>query len=254
MKPENLRRMEADRALVERYLEGCFLYDGEPQQTLFKAMRYSLLAGGKRLRPILTLNFARACGGTAEQALPFAAAVEMVHTYSLIHDDLPCMDDDDYRERVALAVTMLGECAGELGMVGGQMLDLEGEDKVLSEAEVGSIHVRKTGALIGAACTLGVIAAGGTEQQLDAAAQYAAGLGLAFQIRDDMLDVIGDAEKLGKKTGMDEHKNTYARLLSLDECRRRIDTLTEHAVKALDAFDDTAFLRELAQLLADRDS
>ena len=291
MKPENLRRMEADRALVERYLEGCFLYDGEPQQTLFKAMRYSLLAGGKRLRPILTLNFARACGGTAEQALPFAAAVEMVHTYSLIHDDLPCMDDDDYRrgaltchkvygeatavlagdalltaaftrlgmaklppERVALAVTMLGECAGELGMVGGQMLDLEGEDKVLSEAEVGAIHVRKTGALIGAACTLGVIAAGGTEQQLDAAAQYAAGLGLAFQIRDDMLDVIGDAEKLGKNTGMDEHKNTYARLLSLDECRRRIDTLTEHAVKALDAFDDTSFLRELAQLLADRDS
>ena len=157
-------------------------------------------------------------------------------------------------ERVALAVTMLGECAGELGMVGGQMLDLEGEDKVLSEAEVGAIHVRKTGALIGAACTLGVIAAGGTEQQLDAAAQYAAGLGLAFQIRDDMLDVIGDAEKLGKKTGMDEHKNTYARLLSLDECRRRIDTLTEHAMKALDAFDDTAFLRELAQLLADRDS
>ena len=290
MKDEYLRQMADDCTMVEDYLSRCFCYDGEPQQTLFEAMRYSLLAGGKRLRPILTLNFARACGGTAEQALPFAAAVEMIHTYSLIHDDLPCMDNDDYRrgvptchkvygeaaavlagdalltaaftrlgmaklppERVALAVTMLGECAGELGMVGGQMLDLEGEDKVLSEKEIGAIHVRKTGALIGAACTLGVIAAGGNEQQLDAAAQYAAGLGLAFQIRDDMLDVIGDMEKLGKKTGMDEHKNTYARLLSLDECRHRIDQLTKHAVSALDAFEDTAFLRELAQMLADRD-
>ena len=290
MKDEYLRQMADDCTMVEDYLSRCFCYDGEPQQTLFEAMRYSLLAGGKRLRPILTLNFARACGGTAEQALPFAAALEMIHTYSLIHDDLPCMDNDDYRrgvptchkvygeaaavlagdalltaaftrlgmaklppERVALAVTMLGECAGELGMVGGQMLDLEGEDKVLSEKEIGAIHVRKTGALIGAACTLGVIAAGGNEQQLDAAAQYAAGLGLAFQIRDDMLDVIGDMEKLGKKTGMDEHKNTYARLLSLDECRHRIDQLTKHAVSALDAFEDTAFLRELAQMLADRD-
>ena len=291
MNPDFIRRMDADRELVEDYLDRCFLYDGEPQKTLFEAMRYSLLAGGKRLRPILTLNFARVCGGTAEQALPFAAAVEMVHTYSLIHDDLPCMDDDDYRrgaptchkvygeaaavlagdalltaaftrlgmaklppERVALAVTMLGECAGELGMVGGQMLDLEGENKLLSEKEIGAIHVRKTGALIGAACTLGVIAAGGSEKQLDAAAQYAAGLGLAFQIRDDMLDVIGDAEKLGKKTGMDEHKNTYARLLSLDECQRRIDQLTEHAVSALGIFEDTAFLRELAQMLMKRDN
>ena len=148
---------------------------------------------------------------------------------------------------------MLGECAGELGMVGGQMLDLEGEDKTLTEDEIGAIHVRKTGALIGAACTLGVIAAGGSEQQLDAAAQYAAGLGLAFQIRDDMLDVIGDAQKMGKKTGMDEHKNTYARLLSLEECRRRIDRLTDHAVQALDAFDDAGFLRELAQLLVERE-
>ena len=291
MKPEYLQQMESDRALVENYLSRCFIYDSEPQKKLFEAMRYSLLAGGKRLRPILTLNFTRACGGDAELALPFAAAVEMVHTYSLIHDDLPCMDDDDYRrgaltchkvygeaaavltgdalltaaftrigmaklpaERVALAVTMLGECAGELGMVGGQMLDLEGEDKVLGEDEIGAIHVRKTGALIGAACTLGVIAAGGSEQQLDAAAQYAAGLGLAFQIRDDMLDVIGDEQKLGKKTGMDEHKNTYARLLSLDECQRRIGRLTDHAVKALDVFDDADFLRELALLLVDRDS
>jgi geranylgeranyl diphosphate synthase type II len=290
MKAEYLARMRDEAALVENYLENCFVYPGEPQQKLFEAMRYSLLAGGKRLRPILTLEFCRACGGVAEAALPFAAALEMVHTYSLIHDDLPCMDDDDFRrgrptchrvygeanavlagdalltaaftrlsmapyppERIVLAVQMLGECAGELGMVGGQVLDLEGEDKVLSEDEIGAIHVRKTGALIGAACTLGVIAAGGTDAQLDAAAKYAAGLGLAFQIRDDMLDVIGDAEKLGKQTGMDEHKNTYARLLSLEECRRRVDRLTDYAVSALDAFDGADFLRELAYWLISRD-
>ena len=290
MKPENWNRMKADQSLVEDYLNRCFVYDGEPQQRLFEAMRYSLLAGGKRLRPVLTLCFARACGLEAEQAMPFAAAVEMVHTYSLIHDDLPCMDNDDYRrgaltchkvygeatavlagdalltaaftrlgmsklppERIALAMTMLGECAGELGMVGGQMLDLEGEDKTLTEDEIGAIHVRKTGSLIGAACTLGVIAAGGTDAQLDAAAQYAAGLGLAFQIRDDMLDVIGDEKKLGKQTGMDAHKNTYARLLSLEECQKKIDRLTDHAVGALDAFDDPDYLGELARMLVNRD-
>ena len=290
MKAEYLERMKADAALIENYLENCFVYPGEPQQKLFEAMRYSLLAGGKRLRPVLTLEFCRACGGVPEAALPFAAALEMVHTYSLIHDDLPCMDDDDLRrgrptchrvygeanavlagdalltaaftrlsmapyppERIVLAVQMLGECAGELGMVGGQVLDLEGEDKALTEDEIGAIHARKTGALIGAACTLGVIAAGGTDAQLDAAAQYAAGLGLAFQIRDDMLDVIGDAEKLGKQTGMDEHKNTYARLLSLEECQRRVDKLTDFAVSALDAFDGAGFLRELAFWLISRD-
>ena len=290
MKPEYLERLNGDTALIEAYLAQCFVYPDEPQQTLFEAMRYSLLAGGKRLRPVLTLEFCRACGGVPEAALPFAAALEMVHTYSLIHDDLPCMDNDDYRrgrltnhrvygeanavlagdalltaaftrlsmaplppERIVQAVQMLGECAGELGMVGGQVLDLEGEDKILTEDEIGAIHARKTGALIGAACTLGVVAAGGTEARLDAAARYAAGLGLAFQIRDDMLDVIGEQEKLGKQTGMDAHKNTYARLLSLEECRRRMDRLTVHAVEALDAFDDPGFLRELAQMLVSRD-
>ncbi len=290
MDSDFLAQMRDDTRLIEDYLARCFVYDGQPQQTLFRAMRYSLLAGGKRLRPILTLNFARVCGLDAEDALPFAAALEMVHTYSLIHDDLPCMDDDDYRrgaptchkvygeagavlagdalltaaftrlamaklpaDRIVQAVQMLGECAGELGMVGGQMLDLEGENQRLSEDEIGAIHVRKTGALIGAACTLGVIAAGGSEEQMDSAAQYAAGIGLAFQIRDDMLDVIGDAGKLGKQTGMDENKNTYARRLSMDECQRRVDRLTDHAVQALDRFEDTEFLKELAFWLVQRD-
>lgn len=290
MESEFELRMREDIAQIEQYLSGCFVYPEEPQQRLFEAMRYSLLAGGKRLRPVMVLEFCRACGGDPEKALPFASAMEMVHTYSLIHDDLPCMDNDDYRrgrltnhkvygeanavlagdglltaafsrlamaelpaERIVLAVQMLGECAGELGMVGGQVLDLEGEEKLLDEEGIGAIHVRKTGALISAACSLGVIAAGGSDEQLDAAARYAAGLGLAFQIRDDMLDVIGDAQKLGKKTGMDEKKNTYPRILSIEECQRRVDKLTGYAVGALSAFEDSVFLRELALRLVSRD-
>lgn len=284
------QQMQQDLAQIEAYLAQCFVYPEEPQQTLFDAMRYSLLAGGKRLRPVMVLEFCRACGGDVEAALPFAAAVEMVHTYSLIHDDLPCMDDDDYRrgrltnhkvygeatavlagdglltaafmrlamaklppERICLAVQMLSECAGELGMVGGQMLDLEAEEKECNEEEIGAIHTRKTGALISAACTLGVIAAGGTDEQLDAAAQYAAGLGLAFQIRDDMLDVIGDEQKLGKQTGKDIEKNTYPRLFSMEQCQKKVDKLTNYALDALKIFPEHSFLRTLALSLVERD-
>ncbi len=290
MKPEFFENLKQISARVEDALAACFVYPGEPQQELFDSMRYSLLAGGTRLRPVLTLEFCRACGGDVEAAMPFALAVEMVHTYSLIHDDLPCMDNDDYRrgrltnhkvygeslavlagdalltaaftrlsmaklppERICQAVEMLGECAGELGMVGGQVLDLAAEEKLCTEDEIGAIHTRKTGALISAACTLGVIAAGGSEEQFDAAARYAAGLGHAFQIRDDMLDVIGDPEKLGKNTGMDEKKNTYARLLSLEECQRRVDKLTDFALDALSAFEDAEFLKDLALWLVERE-
>jgi len=290
MKPEFFEKLKTLGTQVEDALSSCFVYPGEPQQELFDSMRYSLLAGGKRLRPVLTLEFCRACGGDVEAAMPFALAVEMIHTYSLIHDDLPCMDNDDYRrgrltnhkvygesmavlagdalltaaftrlcvaklppERICQAVEMLGEFAGELGMVGGQVLDLAAEEKLCTEEEIGAIHTRKTGALISAACTLGVIAAGGSDEQFDAAARYAAGLGLAFQIRDDMLDVIGDPEKLGKNTGMDEKKNTYARLFSLEECQRKVDKLTDFALEALSAFEDSAFLKELALWLVERE-
>ena len=191
---EALLRSYADR--VEGYLHSCFTDADEPQQVLFDAMRYSLLAGGKRLRPVLAQAFCELCGGSAMDALPFAAAVEMVHTYSLIHDDLPCMDNDDYRRgrltnhkvygeatavlagdalltaafghlaaaplpasRVVKATRVLSLCAGELGMVGGQVLDMEAEHRVCTEEEVLAIQSRKTGALISAACQLGVIAA-----------------------------------------------------------------------------------------------
>ena len=180
---------------IEQYLdEQCFIYETEPQKKLFDAMRYSLLAGGKRLRPMFVLDFCRMCGGDISVALPFAAAIEMIRTYSLIHDDLPCMDNDDYRrgkltnhkvygEAIAVlagdalltaafstiasaplsadiriqAVHILSNCAGELGMVGGQVLDMDAENRVCTEQEVLDIHLRKTVALIRASCMIGVV-------------------------------------------------------------------------------------------------
>ena len=282
-------RMKEYCAAVEAYLQNCFA-EPAPQKTLRDSMRYSLLAGGKRIRPVLVLEFCRVCGGDWKKALPFAAALEMIHTYSLIHDDLPCMDDDDYRrgrltnhkvygEACAVlagdglltaafetavkaevspvaaveAVRVLAACAGEAGMVGGQILDLEGEQKVCAAEEIHLIHKLKTGALISAGCQLGVIAAGGTEQQRAAARTYAEGIGLAFQLRDDILDVTGDAAKLGKATGMDVNKNTFVKLYGLERCEEMVREETEKAVSAVEAFADRAFLTELARYLADRD-
>ena len=275
---------------IETYLqEQCFIYDNEPQQKLFQAMRYSLLAGGKRLRPLLVLEFCRICGGNVTKAMPLAAAVEMIHTYSLIHDDLPCMDNDDFRrgnptnhkvygEAVAVlagdalltaafsyiakadlpaearirAVEILSECAGELGMVGGQILDIESESRQCTVQEVLDIQSRKTGALIRAACLMGVIAAGGSQEQLQAASQYASHLGLAFQIRDDMLDVIGNAQELGKAVGTDTVKNTFVQLYGIEACGQMVQEHTQIAIDALCAFEDTNYLRWLADSLMNR--
>lgn len=275
---------------IEKYLdESCFQYDNEPQKTLFSSMRYSLLAGGKRLRPIFVFDFCRMCGGDWEAALPFAAAIEMIHTYSLIHDDLPCMDNDDYRrgmltnhkvygEAIAVlagdglltaafsyltkapysadtrikAVEVLAACAGELGMVGGQVLDMQSEERECTVQEVIDIQSRKTGALIRAACMLGVLAAGGTEQQLTAAAEFASHLGLAFQIRDDMLDVIGDAKELGKAVGVDTQKNTFVHLYGLEKCDKLVCENTAQAIKALHIFENADYMKALANHLTDR--
>lgn len=275
---------------VETYLNGCFTDKTQPQQTLFAAMRYSLLAGGKRIRPVLVLEFCRLCGGAWEKALDFAAALEMIHTYSLIHDDLPCMDNDDYRrgrltnhkvygeaqavlagdglltaafstaagadapaETVVEIVRTLSRCAGELGMVGGQVLDMEGEGKNLTPQGLLEIHSRKTGALIVAACTMGVIAAGGSAAQREAATRYADALGLAFQIRDDMLDAVGDAKKLGKAVHVDGNKNTFVTLYGLERCEAFLQEETEKALSALSAFENPSFLMELTRRLASRD-
>ena len=280
--------------IYKDYIEG-FLsdwyaqFDEEPQKKLYEAMRYSLLAGGKRLRPVLAFEFCRLCGGNWQIAAPFAAAIEMIHTYSLIHDDLPCMDDDDFRrgrptnhkvfgeamavlagdalltdafavastakvsgKAMADAIGILAECAGSAGMVGGQVLDIMSEERVLSEQEVLDIQTRKTGALIRAACACGALAGNCTEAQFDAACQYAAGLGLAFQIRDDMLDVIGTQEEMGKGVGTDETKNTFVRLYGLEKCEELVSKYTRYAIDALDVFEDADFAKALALSLTTR--
>ena len=275
---------------IDQYLkDNCFHYPQEPQQVLFDAMRYSLLSGGKRLRPIFVYDFCRMCGGDWKLAAPFAAAVEMVHTYSLIHDDLPCMDNDDFRrgsptnhkvygEAIAIlagdalltgafsrlanasypadirirAVEVLSECAGELGMVGGQVLDIQSEMRQCTKQEVVDIQDRKTGALIRAACILGVLAGGGDSAKIHAASSFATNLGLAFQIRDDMLDVIGNPEQLGKSTGSDTDKNTFVQLYGIEKCDSLVKEHTAIAVDALSEFNDTEYICQLAQMLTCR--
>lgn len=156
-------------------------------------------------------------------------------------------------EAIVQAVRILSEQAGELGMVGGQVLDMEAETQELSEQGIYDIQSRKTGALIAAACQIGVVAAGGTQQQLDAAKVYAQNLGLAFQIRDDMLDVLGDAQKLGKATHMDAQKNTFVRLYGVDTCAKMIEAQTKTAIEALSCFENSSFLVKMARELAFRE-
>lgn len=290
MKQPMSEQFEEYRSYIEAYLQdNCFLYPSQPQKTLFDAMRYSLLAGGKRLRPVFVMDFCRMCGGDWKDAAPFAAAVEMIHTYSLIHDDLPCMDDDDFRrgrltnhkvygEAIAVlsgdalltaafsylaqagysadirikAVTVLAECAGALGMVGGQVLDIQSEERECTQQEVVDIQSRKTGALIKAACVLGVLAGNGSEVQLQAAETFADHLGLAFQIRDDMLDVIGDSSVLGKAVGVDGSKNTFVQLYGLEKCDSLVKDHTEKACMALTVFSNHDFMEALTVSLTNR--
>lgn len=283
-------KYQAYKDQIECYLDKCcFVYPDEPQQKLFESMRYSLLAGGKRLRPIFVFDFCAMCGGNWVDATPFAAALEMIHTYSLIHDDLPCMDNDDYRrgmltnhkkfdEATAVlagdglltaafqfvskapfssdirikAVEVLSACAGELGMVGGQVLDMQSETRQCTQQEVLDIQNRKTGALIKAACVLGVLAGQGSAVQIAAAESFASDLGLAFQIRDDMLDVIGNAQELGKAVGVDTQKNTFVQLYGLDVCDKMVKDHTVSAINALSCFEDHTFMEELALQLTGR--
>ena len=285
------QQLQAYKQFIESYLKDFYSrFSGEPQKKLFDAMQYSLFAGGKRIRPILTMEFCRMCCGDYRKAAPFAGAIEMIQTYSLIHDDLPCMDNDDFRrgiptnhkvygegtavlagdalltdafmlassatldkpENVALAIGILAHNTGSMGMVGGQMLDIDSESRELTEQEVFHIHSRKTVALINASCVLGVIAGGGNEAQMQAASQFASGLGMAFQIRDDILDVIGYAAELGKPVGTDEKKNTFVRLYGLKRCDDMVMRYTQMAIDALDAFEDADFLKEMALKLTSR--
>lgn len=278
--------------LVDLKLSEFFNPSGLSYDGLLESMHYSLTAGGKRIRPTLVLEFCRISGGDIEKALPVACAIEMLHTYSLIHDDLPCMDNDELRrgkptnhvvygectatlagdalqaeafgtiarselpaENKIACVEILADAVGSDGMCAGQYLDMVGESKQLTEDELDDINSRKTGALLIAACRMGVAAAGGSGEMLEAAAHYGACVGAAFQIRDDILDVISTSEELGKPIGSDaqEHKNTYMALLGESKCMEMIEKLTNQAKSALcGAFDDTKFLCDLADSMVTR--
>lgn len=257
-----------------------------------QAMRYSVENGGKRIRPALLLEFCRVCGGDYKKAVPFACALEMIHTYSLIHDDLPCMDNDDFRrgkpschiafgEEYALlagdalltlafetamksnlsaeitvkAAKELAKAAGVTGMVGGQVLDLQNEGKKVGVSDLQKTDELKTGELIRAACVLGCICAGADDKKIAAAEKYAHDIGIAFQIVDDILDVTSDEETLGKPIGSDEEnqKSTYVSLLGIEKSRKTAEELTLNAQKALDAFDgDVSSLKDFAEKLKNR--
>lgn len=276
---------------INAALDG-FFWEDCPQKVLLDAMRYSLLAGGKRIRPVLLLKFCEAAGGERSAALPAACGIEMLHTYSLIHDDLPCMDNDDLRrgkptchkvfgetnavlagdalqsaaygavlsspvapERTAAMAKTLAFAAAEQGMCGGQYLDTSKEGLPVTEDELYEIHRLKTGALLRAACVMGVQCAGGTAEQVSAAEDFAMNLGLAFQIRDDVLDTISTVDELGKPIGSDaaEKKTTFVSLLGVEECSRLVHEHTEKAKSAIAGlFSDTDFLCWLADVLADR--
>lgn len=265
------------------------------ENKLINAMEYSLMAGGKRIRPQLVLEFAKLCGGSEEEAMPFACGVEMIHTYSLIHDDLPCMDNDDYRrgrksnhivfgEDIALlagdalqslafkimassanannavavskAVANLADYCGATGMVGGQVIDLEYENKTADIAILREMDLKKTAALIKSSCEMGCIISGADDKQIKSAGEFGEAIGIAFQIVDDILDVTADEKKLGKPTGSDKEnkKSTYASLLGLNKCKKLVDELTNKALNSLTDFaGDTNSLKELALKLAKRD-
>lgn len=287
--------LKARAAEIEAYLAGCLRGRDIPER-LLASMEYSLNAGGKRLRPALVLSFARLFGETVERVMPFAAALELIHTYSLIHDDLPAMDDDDLRRgkpsnhkqfdeatailagdglltdafglmfscprdmpapRVLSAAQAVARAAGSSGMVGGQALDMEYTARPgVRLDELRAMHAMKTGALITASCVAGAHLAGAPEPDLDRARRYGENLGAAFQIADDILDVVGDTKTLGKPVGSDERqgKTTYPSLLGLEKSRELAHARAQSAVEALAGLEhiEAVFLRALARYIVER--
>lgn len=286
------RKNKIDDILI-KYFENksCF------QKTIVESMEYSIRAGGKRLRPIILIEVCQMIGGNIEDSLPFACAIEMIHTYSLIHDDLPAMDNDDYRrgnltnhkvfgegiavltgdgllnlafevmlekiiatpeimDRGIRAMQVISNASGVKGMIGGQVVDLESEGKNIDKETLEFIHLTKTSAMIEAAVKAGAIIGGATENQYKELANYGRNIGLAFQIVDDILDVIGDEVKLGKKVGSDieNKKSTYPSLYGIEESKKIASGLLKESLISLELFDDKAeFLRELVDFLRVRE-
>ena len=286
---------EGKKLIDERMLS--FLPQGKAYpESIHEAMRYSLLAGGKRLRPVLVMAAAEAVGGDRNTILPFAIAAELIHTYTLIHDDLPALDNDDLRRgkptnhkvfgeaiailagdalltqafiimtRAAGMETVPPECIlkathemagalGSTGMIGGQVVDLESEGKRVNSETLEYIHIYKTGFLIRACIRCGGVLSQASKGQLSSLSSFGAHIGLAFQIIDDILDITGDQEKLGKDIGSDLTKNkaTYPALYGLEESKRKAEELVEESIDCLNEFDDRADpLREIARFFVQR--
>jgi geranylgeranyl diphosphate synthase type II len=278
---------------VERALQSSLPKPTTKPATIHKAMRYSMFAGGKRLRPILCLAAAEALGSNGNNALPLACAVECIHTYSLIHDDLPCMDDDDLRRGMPTShkvfgegmavlagdalltlafelmasvkgcsrystadmVLELGRASGSLGLIAGQVADLEGEKKKLGMNDLRYIHENKTAALITSSIRLGAMSANATAQQLKQLTTFGYSLGLAFQVIDDILDITQTSEQLGKSAGKDvkAQKSTYPALLGLEKAQKEATRLTHQAMTALKSLGKRAeSLRAISSYLLDR--
>ena len=266
------------------------------QKTIFEAMNYSLSAGGKRLRPILTLEACKLVGGNEKDAIPFATAIEMIHTYSLIHDDLPALDNDDlrrgrktnhkvYGEAIAIlagdgllnyayeimlkesigkddsnkylkAINEIAKASGIYGMIGGQVVDIESEGKSIDKDKLDFIHMNKTAAIIIGCMRAGAIIGGASQNELENITKYAKNIGLSFQIVDDILDVVGDEAKLGKKVGsdIDNEKSTYPSLIGLDKSKEIAKNLIEEAKLSISNIDkDSEFLNSLADYIVDRE-
>ena len=295
MKQEYEEKIQKTAADVKRMLAQYLQTDGGAYDAVKKAMAYSANAGGKRIRPVLCTAFAELFGGSYEQALPLACAVEMVHTYSLIHDDLPCMDNDDYRrgrpschkqygEATALLagdglLTLaffviaqspeqtgadpvhcqrvcreLAQKAGMDGMIGGQVMDLANEHQSVTAEILTQTDALKTSALLEAACRMGAIVAGASEDDVHTAGEYAYHLGIAFQIVDDILDVTGKEDERGKPVGSDaaSGKSTFVSLLTLDGARALAQKYTGRALAALKRLPDSGFLQALTEELLSR--
>lgn len=280
---------------VEKRLGELLPENSAEYRAVTDAARYSLFLGGKRIRPIIMLEFCRLYGGDTASVIDFAAALEMIHTYSLIHDDLPSMDNDDLRrgmptnhikfdeatailagdallnmafeitssfedenikdKDVLKAISVLARSSGARGMIGGQMIDIESENKTLTIEELKYLHSLKTGAIIRASGVCGAILAGADEEKIKAVDKFCFNLGIAFQIQDDILDIVGNEKELGKKTGSDEqnNKNTYVTLLSLEKAEKLSREYTEKAEKSLDLFGEKAGgLLYIAEMLLGR--
>lgn len=281
-------------SIVDKKLDEYMRFPNAKQDRLYEAMRYSLFAGGKRIRPILTLEFSAMCGGNEEKALPAACAIEMMHTFSLIHDDLPCMDDDDMRrgraschrkfdeatallagdalemypfriltdsvrcgvsaENTVKMIGVLSNYAGHLGMIGGQQIDTQFEGKSLGGECLTEMYRLKTSRLLQAAACMGCLSAGADDAKVQMAFEYADRLGVAFQIVDDILDICGNSEELGKPVGSDKdnNKETYAALFGLEKAKETAQRLTDEALELLDEFENNGFLKQMTIKLLNR--